>query len=127
MPKSCRVAQPPAKDEASINRTGAKVRMRRAPLPLIVALFLGIDAVSARDAEHGRLLIERWCADCHVSNLPKAKGRQAMPFEAVVAKPGVSRELIADFLMLPHATMPNLPFRRRDAEDIAEFIMQLKK
>jgi hypothetical protein len=50
-----------------------------------------------------------------------------MPFAAIAAKPGVSAELIASFLMLPHATMPNLPIRKSDAEDIAAFIMQMKR
>jgi hypothetical protein len=30
-------------------------------------------------------------------------------------------------LRLPHATMPNTPLSRRDAQDIAAFIMQMRK
>ena len=101
--------------------------MRCVALPLTVVLALGVAAASAQDAEHGGRLIERWCADCHVSTMSKAKARQATPFEAVAAKPGINPDVIANFLMLPHATMPNLPIRRTDAEDIAAFIMQMKK
>jgi hypothetical protein len=35
--------------------------------------------------------------------------------------------MIASFLLMPHATMPNYPLSRKDAEDIALFIAQLKK
>jgi hypothetical protein len=35
--------------------------------------------------------------------------------------------MIASFLRLPHATMPNVPLRRSDAQDIAAFIMSMKK
>jgi hypothetical protein len=35
--------------------------------------------------------------------------------------------MIASFLRLPHATMPNTPLSRRDAQDIAAFIMQMRK
>jgi hypothetical protein len=35
--------------------------------------------------------------------------------------------MIASFLLLPHATMPNLPLSRKDAQDIAALIMEMKK
>jgi hypothetical protein len=35
--------------------------------------------------------------------------------------------MIASFLRLPHATMPNLPLSRKDTRDIGAFIMEMKK
>jgi hypothetical protein len=35
--------------------------------------------------------------------------------------------MISSFLLMPHARMPNLPLRRKDAQDIAAFIMEMKK
>jgi hypothetical protein len=35
--------------------------------------------------------------------------------------------MIASFLRLPHATMPNSPLTPNDAADIAAFIMGMKK
>jgi hypothetical protein len=35
--------------------------------------------------------------------------------------------MIASFLLLPHATMANLPLSRKDAQDIAAFIIATKK
>jgi hypothetical protein len=35
--------------------------------------------------------------------------------------------MIASFLLMPHATMPNPPLSREDAKDIALFIIGMKK
>ena len=32
-----------------------------------------------------------------------------------------------DQLLMPHSTMPNLPLRLKDAQDIAAFITEMKK
>jgi mono/diheme cytochrome c family protein len=102
--------------------------MRRASINLAVALLVFASvATSAQDVENGKRLTERWCADCHASSTPTAKARQATPFEAIAAKPRVNSDLIAKFLVLPHATMPNLAMRRSDAEDIAAFIMLMRR
>ena len=55
----------------------------------------------------------------------KSKGSQS--FAVIAAKENITAEMIASFLLLPHATMPNLPLSRKDAEDIAAFIMDMKK
>lgn len=102
--------------------------MRLAPKGLTVAfLIFGCVPTFAQDVEQGERLIRRWCAECHADSVSASKPRQAIPFESIAAKPGVSAELIANFLMLPHATMPNLPLKKSDAEDIATFIMHLRK
>lgn len=101
--------------------------MRGAAIHLTVALVFFGSAALAQDAENGERLAARWCADCHATGTSAAKARQVMPFAAIAAKPGISSELITNFLMLPHATMPNLPIRKGDAQDIAAFIMQMKR
>ena len=64
--------------------------------------------------------------ECHA--IAPAPGRsRAQSFAAIAAKEKISAEMIASFLRLPHATMPNVPLRGNDAQDIAAFIMSLKK
>ena len=46
---------------------------------------------------------------------------------AIAAKPGITSDMISSFLLMPHSTMPNLPLTRKDARDIAAFIMEMKK
>jgi cytochrome c len=101
--------------------------MRHLTLPLAVALTLtGSAATSAQDVENGQRLSERWCVACHAIGTPTAKTSRVISFAAIAGKPGMNSEMIASFLMMPHATMPNLPLKKSDAQDIAAFIMKMK-
>ena len=100
--------------------------MRGAAIKLAIVLVFFGSATFAQDAGRGEELAARWCVECHAIGRPAANAKRAIPFESIAAKPGVSVKLIADFLLLPHATMPNLPLRRSDADDLAAFIMQKK-
>lgn len=91
-----------------------------------IALF-GSTATSAQDLENGQRLSERWCASCHAIGAPTARKSYVISFAAIAAKPGMTPEVIASFLMLPHATMPNLPLKQSDAQDLAAYIMTMKK
>lgn len=104
--------------------------MNRYPLALslaiALALFESVTVASAENVDNGRRLSERWCTECHAITSAPGKSR-APPFAAIAAKEKISAEMIASFLRLPHATMPNLPLRGNDPEDIAAFIMGMKK
>lgn len=103
------------------------VNRSRQALPLAVALaLLGGSGAAAQNADNGRHLSERWCVECHAITPAPGKSR-AQSFAAIAAKEKISAEMIASFLKLPHATMPNLPLRGNDAQDIAAFIMSMKK
>ena len=95
-------------------------------LALALAVFGSIAAASAQNIENGRHLSERWCVECHA--IAPAPGRsKAQSFAAIAAKEKITTEMIASFLRLPHATMPNVPLRGSDTQDIAAFIMSMKK
>ncbi len=95
-------------------------------LTVLPALLAGMTAASAQNVENGRRLSERWCAECHAIRPAPGKSR-AQSFAAIAAKETISAEMIASFLRLPHATMPNVPLRGNDARDIAAFVMSMKK
>lgn len=100
--------------------------MRRSTLRFVVAmLLLGYAAASAQDAGNGQRLSERGCAACHPIGPSNAKSSRS--FASIAAKPGMTSEIIASYLMLPHATMPSLPLKQDDAQDIAAYIMKQKK
>lgn len=103
--------------------------MNRYPRALCLAAALAlsgsIGAADAQNLDNGRRLSERWCAECHA--IGPGKSRKARSFAAIAAKETVTAEMIASFLRLPHATMPNEPLTRNDAQDIAAFIMSMKK
>jgi mono/diheme cytochrome c family protein len=95
-------------------------------LAVALALFGSAAAASAQNVENGRRLSERWCAECHAITPAPGKSK-ATSFAAIAAKQTISAEMIASFLRLPHATMPNVPLRGNDAQDIAAFVMSMKK
>jgi mono/diheme cytochrome c family protein len=96
-------------------------------LSVALILFGGIQPTFAQNAENGGRLSERWCSGCHAigSNADKSHGIPS--FAAIAAKETINVDMIASFLLLPHATMPNPPLSRKDAEDIALFIIEMKK
>ena len=103
--------------------------MRILTILVLVALALSGGGVStfAQDIEHGRRVSERWCSECHAIGPVPSKAGRTISFAAIAAKPGISPAMISSFLLMPHATMPNLPLSRKDAGDIAAFIMEMKK
>jgi mono/diheme cytochrome c family protein len=84
-------------------------------------------AVLAQNLENGQRLSERWCGECHDVGTVPGKSRGAPPFAAIAVKEGITSDMIASFLLLPHATMPNFPLSRDDERDIAAFILEMKK
>lgn len=100
---------------------------RRLCLSITLILFAGVGAASAQNLDNGRRLSERWCAECHAIGPAPSKRNRARPLISIATKENVTAEMIASYLRLPHATMPNLPLSQQDARDIAAFIMDMKK
>jgi mono/diheme cytochrome c family protein len=84
-------------------------------------------AAFAQNVENGKLLSERWCAGCHAIGPSAGKSMAGPSYAAIAAKDTVTADMIASFLRLPHATMPNQPISRNDAQDIAAFILASRK
>jgi mono/diheme cytochrome c family protein len=103
-----------------------RIRDVKVHLVACLALFAASDVVLAQDLENGRRLSERWCAACHRIDPASGKPGRAPPFAAIAARDDITAATIASFLLLPHATMPNLPLPRQDAEDIAAYIMAMR-
>lgn len=102
--------------------------MRGCKFYLAIALLLfGETQAIAQNAENGQRLSERWCSECHVIGSASGKSHGAPSFAAIAARETINADMIASFLLLPHATMPNPPLSRRDAQDIALFIIEMKK
>jgi mono/diheme cytochrome c family protein len=93
---------------------------------LVLVALIAVPA-TAQDLDHGRRLAQRWCAECHAIGAKPTRFRRAMPFAAIAAKGSVTMDTLTGFLLLPHATMANTPLRRADVEDLAAFIIAMKK
>lgn len=95
-------------------------------LSVAIALFTGSGAV-AQNAENGQRLSERWCSQCHAIGPVPGKFKGVPSFASIANREIVTPEMIASFLRMPHATMPNFPLSRKDAQDISAFITGMKK
>lgn len=102
------------------------MRQMKASLAVVLALFAAVETAAAQDAGNGRLLSERWCTECHAIGAAPGKSG-AKPFASIAAREDISAEMIVRFLLLPHATMRTPPMSRQSAQDIAAFIMGMKK
>jgi mono/diheme cytochrome c family protein len=96
-------------------------------LSVALTLFGGAGATFAQNLENGRRLSERWCSECHAIGSAPGKFKGVPSFASIATKETITSDMIASFLRLPHATMPNAPLSRKDAQDIAAFIMEMKK
>ena len=107
-----------------------RVSMGRIVASALVVVLAGLGQsapTSAQDIDNGRRLAERWCAACHAIGEGPTKFNRAQPLSAIAARRDVNAEMLTAFLLLPHATMPNLALSRRDAADLAAFITDMKK
>jgi mono/diheme cytochrome c family protein len=103
------------------------MRISKFHLSVALILFTGTQTTFAQNAENGRRLSERWCSECHAINSAAANSHGVPSFAAIAARETINADMIASFLLLPHATMPNPPLTRKDAQDVAVFILGMKK
>jgi mono/diheme cytochrome c family protein len=91
---------------------------------MLAAVALGAPALAA-DAANGERLARQWCASCHVVSVDQQQAStDAPPFATIGRTPGLSAEKLALFLLDPHPKMPNMALTRREAADLAEYIMK---
>jgi mono/diheme cytochrome c family protein len=96
-------------------------------LSVALTFFAGIGAAVAQNVENGQRLSERWCSQCHAIGPAPGKFKGVPSFASIANREIATPEMIASFLRMPHATMPNFPLSRKDAQDISAFIIGMKK
>ena len=101
------------------------------PFPSFVVSILiasvGSSLAVAADAQHGKDLAQRWCAECHLvaSNQVRANADVAT-FASLARRQDFSAGLLAFFLLDPHPKMPNMSLTRVEAADLVAYIATLK-
>ena len=103
------------------------MRMSATHLSVALTLLGGTGAALAQDVENGRRLSARWCSECHAIEPAPGKGGRTVSFAAIAGRQDITSDMITSFLRMPHSTMPNPPLSRKDAQDIAAYLMALKK
>jgi mono/diheme cytochrome c family protein len=85
-----------------------------------------ISSACGADAEAGRRLAQTTCVACHiVERNQRNEVADAPPFAAIGRKFEFNFDSLVVTLMAPHAKM-NFNLMRRDADDIASYIVTLK-
>ncbi len=80
----------------------------------------------AADPDHGKVLAQRWCVNCHlVGPEQQTATTDAPPFASVAKRPDFNESRLAFFLLDPHPKMPNMQLSRDDATDLAAYIASL--
>lgn len=81
------------------------------------------DSVSA-----GRRLAEAWCRECHAFEMSDAGTMGRAPDFVRIANRTSTTELsLKVFLRTNHRSMPNLIIAPNEADDLAQFILSLKR
>lgn len=84
--------------------------------------------LAAGSATRGERLAEGWCGDCHAIEPRATLGRSAAPdFTAIANQPGTTELMLKVFLRTSHATMPNFIIQPDDADDLAQYILSLRR
>jgi mono/diheme cytochrome c family protein len=81
------------------------------------------DGISA-----GHRLAEAWCKDCHAIE-PMTVGARGSPpdFTAIANRPSTTALSLKVFFKTSHRRMPNLIIAPEQADDLANYILSLKR
>src|SRR5215471_14802553 len=100
--------------------------MRRLALGLLLLVLIGAPARAA-DAGNGQRMVRARCASCHaVFTREQRKLAEALPLEAIARKYDFNADMLAFALLDPHPRM-NEPLTRREAQDVAAYIVTLAR
>jgi mono/diheme cytochrome c family protein len=82
---------------------------------------------AAADAQHGKQLAQRWCAECHlVASDQRQASADVASFASLAGRRDFNAAQLAFFLLDPHPKMPNMSLTRAEAADLAAYIATLK-
>ena len=83
----------------------------------------------APDLENGLRVARALCATCHlIGETPNATVPADVPsFESIANRPDQSTQRLTNWLIEPHAPMPNVHLTRLEIRDLAGYILSLRK
>ena len=95
---------------------------------LLVRLHYAGGASAEDAASAGRRLAEAWCMKCHAleATSPGMSGR-APDFVRIANRPSTTELSLKVFFRTSHRNMPNLIIAPNQADDLAQFILSLKR
>jgi mono/diheme cytochrome c family protein len=80
------------------------------------------------DAAYGRGLAIRWCSSCHMVTADQQRSKPgAPPFTTIAQSQDFNADRLARLMLAPHPNMAKLVLSRSAIDDIAAYILSLKK
>ena len=88
-----------------------------------------VAAAQSGDPDMGRQLAQTWCSGCHVvtPNASQGSSNGAPPFAAVANMPSTTSMSLHAFLQSPHPPMPDLRLTGGQIDDVATYILGLRR
>jgi mono/diheme cytochrome c family protein len=97
----------------------------------MAAASLVISAASAApppSAARGKVIAQRWCAECHVVTPDQTRAKADVPtFGEIAERRAKATVPLEQFLMNPHPKMPDMQLTRAEVADIVAYIKTQKK
>jgi len=114
---------------------------RSHPLHVATAISIGLAALllvrlhgasgetfGSDSASAGHKLAEAWCTACHViEGVTAGTSNTAPDFVAIANQPGITALSVKVFLQTSHRSMPNLVLTPAQTDDLASYIISLKR
>jgi cytochrome c len=95
---------------------------------LLVRLHNADGATLPDSAAAGRRLAEAWCKDCHSIDAATAGTKGGPPdFTAIANRASTTALALKVFFQTSHRNMPNLIIAPDQADDLASYILSLKR
>ena len=95
---------------------------------LLIRLHVADGAPRPDDASAGRRLAQAWCSECHALNASAPGKSSRAPDLVQIANRTSTTELsLKVFFRTSHRDMPNIIIAPDQADDLAQFILGLKR
>jgi hypothetical protein len=95
---------------------------------LLIRLHVASGAQGRDSVSAGRQLAEAWCKECHTFEMSDAGTMGRAPdFTRIANRTSTTELSLKVFLRTNHRSMPNLIIAPGEADDLAQFILSLKR
>lgn len=95
---------------------------------LLIRLHVANGAPEQDDTSAGRLLAEAWCSECHALEATgPGKPSRAPDFVQIANRTSTTELSLKVFFRTSHRSMPNIIIEPDQADDLAQFILSLKR
>ncbi len=101
--------------------------MIRIVTALALAAQVAAGAAQAADPVRGRVLAERWCADCHVVGEGAGGGDAGPPLALLSGDVAASDAALTAWLTAPHEPMPDVGLTPPEIRDIVAYVRSLPR